>query len=106
VRLGESPFFRNGEYVNNLIAQESNNPNLFQQRGNCYRQLGDWENAFKDYSNALGIDCEHPEILAARAEVQQAISEFEGAQADYKRAAELYFNDGNWAAHQRIVTKL
>ncbi|MEM9088394.1 MAG: tetratricopeptide repeat protein [Cyanobacteria bacterium P01_F01_bin.53] len=88
-----------------LISESAETPDAryFVQRGDAYRLREDTESAFKDYSNALAIDTENAQLYELRAEMQKEMSAVEGAIADYKRAATLWLDKGNWPRHQRVV---
>ena len=75
----------------------------FAQRGDCYRLLGNAEQAFKDYSNALALDGENATLYELRADVQRSMRSDEGAIEDYQRAATLWLNQGHWQKHQQVV---
>ncbi|NEZ64321.1 hypothetical protein D0962_16230 [Leptolyngbyaceae cyanobacterium CCMR0082] len=64
-------------------------------RGQAYQQLGDMDNAFKDYSNAIAIKAS-AELYDARASVQSG----KEALADYRQAASLWLDQGNWRAQK------
>ncbi len=64
-------------------------------RGKAYQQLGDMENAFKDYSNVIAMQ-PSAELYHARALVQSG----KEAVDDYRQAASLWLDQGNWQAQQ------
>ncbi len=66
-------------------------------RGEAYQQLGDLDNAFKDYSNAIAMQ-PSAELYNARASVQSGKEALE----DYRQAASLWLDQGNWRA-QRVA---
>ncbi|MEM1370331.1 MAG: tetratricopeptide repeat protein [Cyanobacteria bacterium P01_H01_bin.15] len=66
-------------------------------RGQAYQQLGDGENAFKDYSNAIAME-PSAELYGLRASVQSG----KEAMEDYRQAASLWLDQGNWRA-QRVA---
>ena len=88
-----------------LIEQAQAQPvaKYFEQRGRSYRQIGEMENAFKDFSNAIAIDAENAELHKLRADMQKEMGAIEGAIADYQRAATLWLNEGNWQKHQAVI---
>ncbi|MGB3297386.1 MAG: tetratricopeptide repeat protein [Phormidesmis sp.] len=88
-----------------LINQDQMQPmaRYFAQRGHSYWQIGELENAFKDFSNAIAIDTENAELYKLRADMQKEMGATEGAIADYQRAATLWLNEGNWQQHQSVV---
>ncbi|MBT9313616.1 tetratricopeptide repeat protein [Leptothoe kymatousa] len=64
-------------------------------RGQAYQQLGDGENAFKDYSNAIAMG-PTAELYGLRASVQSGKEALE----DYRQAASLWLDQGNWQAQK------
>lgn len=86
-------------------AQRSNSPvaKYFAARGDGYRLIGDLDEAFKDYSNAVAIDSKNAALYELRAETQQSMNGVEGAIADFQKAATLWLNKGDWRRHQRVV---
>lgn len=88
-----------------LIEQAQAQPvaKYFEQRGRSYRQIGEMENAFKDFSNAIAIDTENAELYKLRADMQKEMGATEGVIADYQRAATLWLNEGNWKKHQAVI---
>ena len=93
------------EEFSTLIQQAQAQPDAkyFEQRGRSYRQIGERENAFKDFSNAIAIDTENAELYELRADMQKETGATEGAIADYQRAATLWLNEGNWKKHQAVI---
>lgn len=71
-------------------------------RGQAYQQMRDFDNAFKDFSNALGIDPSNAECYRARGEVYESMGELTEALANYRQAAALYLNAGNGFSHQAL----
>lgn len=47
---------------NEAIKFKEDDWGMIVNRGDCYRQLGQWENAIKDYKEALGIAGKRPEV--------------------------------------------
>lgn len=88
-----------------LIEQAQERPvaKYFVQRGHSYRQIGEFENAFKEFSNAAAIDAENAELYELRADMQKKMGAVEGAIADYQRAATLWLSEGNWKKHQTVI---
>jgi tetratricopeptide (TPR) repeat protein len=75
----------------------------FAQRAQSYEQVGDLENAFKDFSNAIAIETENAKLYELRAKMQAQMGAGDGAIADYQQAATLWLNEGNWKKHQQVV---
>lgn len=69
-------------------------------RGQAYQQLGDGENAFKDYSNAIAME-PSAELYGLRASVQSG----KEAMDDYRQAASLWLDQGNWRAQQAAAER-
>ncbi len=86
-------------------AQQTHSPvaKYFAARGDSYRLIGDLDEAFKDYSNALAIDSENAALYELRAKTQQSMNGVDGAIADFQKAATLWLNKGDWRRHQRVV---
>jgi tetratricopeptide (TPR) repeat protein len=92
-----------------LITAAADKPEskYFAQRGDGYRLLEDYDQAFKDYSNAIALDTENAQLYELRAKMQQDMGASKGANeeaiADYQQAATLWLNEGNWQKHQQVV---
>ncbi|MGF1538389.1 MAG: tetratricopeptide repeat protein [Elainellaceae cyanobacterium] len=89
-----------------VMTEQGHRPELFLQRGRGYQQLQDFDNAFKDFSNGIGNGSDNAELYCARGEVQDAMGDKDGAIADYQRAASLWLEQGHWAGHQRMVSRV
>jgi tetratricopeptide (TPR) repeat protein len=76
---------------------------LFLHRGHGYFLVGDWDNAFKDYSNAIAMCDRDAQAFASRAKLQLTLGNLEEAVADFQQAAALWLNQGNWEAHQQAI---
>ena len=74
-----------------------------QGRGDSYGLIGQVEQAFKDYSNAIALNPDSAELYERRAQTQSQMAAKEGAIADYQQAATLWLNAGNWQKHQQVV---
>lgn len=75
---------------------------IYTLRGQAHQQLNDLENAFKDFSNALGINPDNADCYKARGVVYEAMEDLEEAVANYRQAAKLYLDQGNWTDHQAL----
>ncbi|MEM6448964.1 MAG: tetratricopeptide repeat protein [Cyanobacteria bacterium P01_D01_bin.105] len=89
-----------------IEPDKSPDPRFFAYRGNAYRQIGEQEQAFKDYSNALSLDSENAELYELRAQMQQSMESSDGAIEDFQRAATLWLDRGNWQKHQQVVEQV
>ncbi|MEO0870228.1 MAG: aspartyl protease family protein, partial [Cyanobacteria bacterium J06642_11] len=69
-------------------------------RGRAYQHLGDGENAFKDYANAIAM-----EPTAERYEARASVQSGKEAMEDYRQAASLWLDQGNWQAQQRAADR-
>ncbi len=98
VRLALDDAYGALEELKPLLSGQAPSARLFFWRGQSYRQLGDIERAFKDFSNALAMQ-PTPELYEARAAVQRG----EEAANDYQQAASLWLDQGNWMAHRRAL---
>ncbi|MFK8184097.1 MAG: tetratricopeptide repeat protein [Phormidesmis sp.] len=94
------------EFTALIDGAETPDPRFFAYRGNAYRQLGEQEQAFKDYSNALSLDAENAELYELRAQMQQSMEASDGAIEDFQRAATLWLDRGNWQKHQQVVEQV
>ena len=94
------------EFTALINASQSPNAQFFVCRGDGYRQIGEREQAFKDYSNAIAIDTENASLYERRAQMQQATGALDGAIEDFQKAATLWLNQGHWQNHQRVVEQV
>ena len=79
---------------NKAIDLEPNNPECYSQRGYYYNELGDYENAIKDFSKAILLDPKHKtldgdDIYSLRANVYSSIQDYNNAIKDYRNSIEL-----------------
>ncbi|MEO1637285.1 MAG: tetratricopeptide repeat protein [Cyanobacteria bacterium J06631_9] len=84
-------------------ARQQPEAKYFIERGHSYRLMEEPEQAFKDYSNAIGLDKDSALLYELRADVQKAMNSTDGAIEDYQQAATLWLNAGNWQRHQQVV---
>ena len=79
---------------------------IYTLRGQAYQQLNEWDNAFKDFSNALGINPQNADCYEARGKVYEFLDNTDEAIKDYRQAATLYLEQGNAAKHQAMIQML
>ncbi|MEM9163080.1 MAG: tetratricopeptide repeat protein, partial [Cyanobacteria bacterium P01_F01_bin.4] len=90
-----------------LLQSKAINPvEVYTLRGLAHQQLKDTESAFKDFSNALGIDPQNADCYRARGGVYEAMGNLEEALADYRQAATLYLDQGDWFAHRSLQRQI
>ena len=94
------------EFTALIDSLETPEAKFFACRGDGYRQIGEQEQAFKDYSNALALDDKNAELYELRAQMQQSMDATEGAIEDFQKAATLWLDQGNWQRHQRVVEQV
>lgn len=75
---------------------------VYTLRGQAHQQLNDFESAFKDFSNALGIDFNNADCYKSRGNIYEEMGDLEEALANYRQAAALYLDQGNWSEHQKL----
>ena len=77
----------------------------YKLRGDAYAQLGQFENALKDYNqHILNSDSNNPEDFFVRGRILESLNRFEEALDDYKRANDL--NDENDTHHLKTCLDL
>lgn len=79
---------------------------LLIQRANAYSLLKQWDEAFKDFANALGHDPNNPSIYAGRGQVWEAMGDRTEAEKDYQQAALLWMNAGNWDRYRTMQDQI
>ena len=90
-----------------LLKQSASEPGkIYTLRGQAYQQLNRWDDAFKDFSNALGINPQNADCYAARGKVYEFLNNTDEAIKDYRQAATLYLEQGNADKHQAMLQKL
>jgi len=94
------------EFTALIDASDPPDPRFFSLRGDSYRQIGEQDQAFKDYSNALALDDANAELYELRAQMQQSMNATEGAIEDFQKAATLWLDQGDWQKHQRVVEQV
>ena len=70
------------------VEIEPNEDNLF-QRGSTYQLLGDHRRASDDFTRALALDPDLPQVYFARAEAERALGLTKEAEADHKQGRVL-----------------
>ena len=83
-----------GEKANGLGAYREY-PDAFTQRGLAYEGLREWKLALRDYDKAVQLwggqgDGVNPFALTYRARAKTEMSDYEGALADYRSAADIF----------------
>ncbi|MEM9905709.1 MAG: tetratricopeptide repeat protein [Cyanobacteria bacterium P01_D01_bin.44] len=90
-----------------LLQVKAINPvEVYTLRGQAHQQLKDTDSAFKDFSNALGIDPQNADCYKARGGVYETMGNLEEALADYRQAATRYLDQGDWFAHQSLQRQI
>lgn len=92
-----------------LQSKSAISSQVYTLRGRAYQQIGDLDNAFKDFSNALGIDPNDAACHKSRGDVCEATDDLEEALANYRQAATLFFDRGAWNDYeslQRLIKTL
>lgn len=79
---------------------------VYRWRGQAYQALNDSENAFKDFSNALGLDPNNASCYEGRGDIYQTMGDLGEALANYRQAASLLLDQGDWSAHQALQQKI
>lgn len=86
-----------------LLANQATDPaQVYALRGQAHQKLKDFDNAFKDFSNALGIDPNNAACYQFRGQACETTDDLEDALSNYQQAASLHLNQGNWSAHQDL----
>jgi tetratricopeptide (TPR) repeat protein len=81
---------------------------IFNNRAIEYRQLGEYDRAIADYSQAIRLDAEFTGAYAGRGLAYEGKGEIAKAKAEYQKAlaAPQKYNDGAWAhetARERLA---
>ncbi len=82
------PQGRNGREVYD-IATPQNYALAFYKRGNARKEMGDLSGALSDYTKALDLDSNLPQVYNNRGNILKAMGDYEAAIKDYDRAIEL-----------------
>ncbi|MHC5825545.1 MAG: tetratricopeptide repeat protein, partial [Nostoc sp.] len=74
----------------------------YKKRGNARSDLGDFEGAIEDYTQAIKINPNYVDVYYNRGNARSDLGDFEGAIEDYTQAikinsnyADAYYNRGN-----------
>lgn len=89
-----------------LHLQSGDAAQLYTLRGQAYQQIRDFDNAFKDLSDALGLDPHNADCYRARGDIHAAMEDLQEALKHYRRAANLHLDQGNWSNHQQLQDKI
>ncbi|WP_427159689.1 tetratricopeptide repeat protein [Aliinostoc sp. HNIBRCY26] len=87
---------------NQVIPIKSQDANAYKNRGNVRADIGDYQGAIADYTQALQINPHLADVYYNRGNVRCDVGDEEGAIADYNQAiqinnnyADAYYNRGN-----------
>ena len=72
-----------------LVGAGQASDRVFTYRGDCYRDIGEYEKAISDYTNSIKIDPEFAPLYDSRARCFGRLEQFEKAITDYTKALEL-----------------
>ncbi len=75
----------------------------FAYRGECFRQIGQWERALQDFQEALNRNPQDSWAIASRGETYRRMEQYEEALADFDRAIALN-EKYSWAIASRGAT--
>lgn len=89
-----------------IIQQQPDTLQAYLLRSEAYYQLNQFDEAFKDISNALALDPEQVKGYELRAAICAAADDTKDALSNYRKAASLYLERGNWLAHQTLQPKI
>lgn len=105
------------KFVQNLIAAEPSNPNLYWALGEVYATNNEPRRAVMQYHKALDLDNKNSKVRMSLAAALQAIGERDKAVAEYRlaslldrrnsdgfyKAADLYFEMKNYAQSEEVL---
>ncbi|MCS6813246.1 MAG: tetratricopeptide repeat protein [Cyanobacteria bacterium] len=90
--------------LNQLVSTQD--PKVYLQRGNAYRQLQDYRQAIADYSRVLNLVPTMPEPYYQRGLAREAFGDRAGAISDLQQAANLWLNQGDGDSYQRTLEEI
>jgi tetratricopeptide (TPR) repeat protein len=88
-----------------LIQSNPQNAEAYMNRGLAYSKLENYRQAIEDYSRGLSIKPKDADLYCHRAVARADFEDYQGAIDDYQKAANIYFDQQDWASYQQIVGK-
>jgi len=74
---------------NRAISLEKGNQDYFVERGKLFKEMKNYESAFRDFSMAIDLNPRIAEIWEMRGETNVALEKFDAACFDFKFAKQL-----------------
>ena len=72
---------------------------------NCYFEIGDYQQAIEDYSQAIDLDSEPAYYYSWRGNCYFEIGDYQQAIEDLQKAATLYLKEGRIVSYQEMLDK-
>ncbi len=74
---------------------------FYYERGFGYEQLTDWNQAIKDYTQAIALNAEYVEAYYSRGLIYSKLDDPKSAIQDLRQAAKLYFKQNNLECYRQ-----
>ncbi len=85
------------------------NPNYadaYNNRGFARYQLGDNQGAIADVTEGIRLDPNYAEAYYGRGFLRYKLGDYQGAITDFRKAANLYLEQGNTEMYQEVLNQL
>lgn len=79
---------------------------LYYSRGQAYQRMNEMEKAIEDFSSALDLAPRHADCYRARGNIHETRNDLIEALANYRQAASLCVNQGNWSVHRALQSQI
>lgn len=89
-----------------IAAKDVDLAQVYYWRGQAHHQLGATEEAIADFSNSLDVAPENADGYRARGDSLRVEGDFAQALANYRKAASLCIEQGNWSAHRTLQSQI
>ena len=88
------------------IRLDPNYADAYNNRGFARYQLGDNQGAITDVTEGIRLDPNYAEAYYGRGFLRYKLGDYQGAIADFRKAANLYLEQGNTEMYQEVLDQL
>ncbi|MGF1521963.1 MAG: tetratricopeptide repeat protein [Leptolyngbyaceae cyanobacterium] len=89
-----------------IVTQDIDLAQVYYWRGQAHQQLNHMEEAIADFSDSLDIAPENAHCYQIRGDSYRIEGDFAQALANYRKAASLFMEQGNWSAHRTLQRQI
>ncbi len=85
-----------------VLQQQPDTPTAYLLRAQAHEQIGQVEAACEDVANALAVDGQNLKAYRLRGKLCETTGELKDAISNYRKAASLSLEQGDWVTHQTL----